>query len=80
LPFGAGGVDSEILTFQDDNSNPVLRETVRVGQFRWGSGPLKSNGGVQRSANFGWKSKWSHKRKSWLDCKGDIPRRCESRV
>ena len=31
--------------------------TVFTRQFKWGTCLLKSNGGVQRLASFGWKSK-----------------------
>jgi len=36
-------------------TNPTKWGTVSVGQFTWGGCLLKSNGGVQRFAYYGWK-------------------------
>ena len=35
----------------------LIEVTVFTRQFKWGTCLLKSNGGVQRLASFGWKSK-----------------------
>jgi len=55
-------------------------ETVRAGQFRWGGGLLKGNGGVQRLACPGWTPGWTCKGKSQPDCEADRPSRGESRA
>ena len=56
-----------------------MGETVFGRQFIWGGCLLKSNGGVQRLANFGWKPKVSYKCISQLNCKAYKPSRYESR-
>jgi len=38
------------------------------GQFDWGGRLLKGNGGVQRSAQRGRKSRNEYKRRSWPNC------------
>ena len=48
------------------------------GQFDWGGRLLKSNGGVQRFPQNGWKSFVECKRE--LDCKIDISSKVERRV
>ena len=53
--------------------------TVPGGQFDWGGRLPKSNGGVQSSAQVGWKSTDECKGKSWADCETDGSSRDESR-
>ena len=57
--FGTG-----ILT----NGIETCRGTMSGGQFDWGGRLQKSNGGVQRSAQRGWKSRNEYKRKSRPNC------------
>jgi len=45
------------LSFELGNLIRQLAETVFGGQFGWGDRHPKCNGGVQRSANLGWKSR-----------------------
>ena len=52
---------------------------VLGGQFYWGGTLPKSNAGVQRLANCGWKSQYQHKGLSQLDCESDGSSRDESR-
>ena len=54
--------------------------TVSVGQFDWGGRLLNSNGGAQRFPQAGRKSAIECKGRRKLNCKGDIPRRYESRT
>lgn len=54
--------------------------TLSVGQFDWGGRLLKSNGGVQRSAQNGWKSFTECKGKSRLNCDTNKWSRDESRT
>ena len=64
-------------------SNPHLEtrwETVSDGQFDWGGRLLKSNGGVQRFPQVGWKSTKECKGIRELDCEIDGSSRCESRT
>ena len=56
------------------------RGTVSVGQFDWGGRLLNSNGGAQRFPQAGRKSAIECKGRRKLNCKGDIPRRYESRT
>jgi hypothetical protein len=49
------------------------------GQFDWGGRLPKGNGGVQRLAQRGRKSRSEYKRKSQLDCKTYKSSRDESR-
>ena len=56
------------------------RGTVSVGQFDWGGRLLNSNGGAQRFPQAGRKSAIECKGRRELNCKGDIPRRYESRT
>ena len=65
----------EILTLGIEN-----RETVSGGQFDWGGRLLKSNGGVQRFSQVGWKSTIECNGIRELDCKTDGSSRCESRT
>ena len=54
--------------------------TLSVGQFDWGGRLQKSNGGVQRFAQNGWKSFDECKGKSKLNCNTDKWNRDESRT
>ena len=65
----------EILTLGIEN-----RETVSGGQFDWGGRLRKSNGGVQRFSQVGWKSTIECNGIRELDCKTDGSSRCESRT
>ena len=53
--------------------------TVLGGQFDWGGLLLKSNGGVQRSAQRGWQSRDECKGISRLNCETCLSSRYESR-
>ena len=53
--------------------------TVSGGQFDWGGRLLKSNGGVQRSPQGGWKSPAERIGRRGLDCEAYKPSRDESR-
>ena len=57
-----------------------LAETVLGGQFKWGTCLLKSSGGVQRSAKYGWKSYASGKAISRLYCEADMLSSWETRA
>ncbi len=50
------------------------------GQFDWGGRLQKSNGGVQRSPQNGWKPFVECKGIRWLNCKTDKSSRYESRT
>ena len=50
------------------------------GQFDWGGRLLKSNGGVQRFPQNGWKSFSEYKGKRELNCESDNSSRYESRA
>jgi hypothetical protein len=52
---------------------------VSGGEFDWGGRLLKSNGGVQRFAQDGWKSSEECIGISELDCETYKSSRCESR-
>ena len=54
--------------------------TLSVGQFDWGGRLQKSNGGVQRFAQNGWKSFKEYKGKSELNCETYRSSRDESRT
>ena len=58
----------------------IQRGTVSVGQFTWGGCLLKSNGGVQRFAYYGWKPWWTYISKSKLNCETNRSNRYESRL
>ena len=60
------------------NSNLKRWETVLGGQFDWGGRLLKSNGGVQRFPQVGWKSTEECKGIRELDCETDGSSRRES--
>ena len=66
--------DIGILTCGSESS----RGTLLGGQFDWGGRLLKSNGGVQRSAQRGRKSRNEYKRRSQPDCENDGSSRNES--
>ena len=53
--------------------------TMSDGQFDWGGRLLKSNGGVQRLAQRGRKSRSEYKRTSQLNCETHKSSRDESR-
>ena len=55
-------------------------ETVVGGQFDWGGRLPKSNGGVQRFVQVGWKSTKECNGKNKLDCETDGSSRYESRT
>ena len=55
-------------------------ETVSGGQFDWGGRLRKSNGGVQRFPQNGWKPFAECKGRRELDCETDRSSRCESRA
>ena len=55
------------------------RGTVLGGQFDWGGLLLKSNGGVQWSAQRGWQSRGECKGTSGLNCEIYTSSRYESR-
>ena len=63
-PLGYHPCDIGILTCAFESR----RGTLLGGQFDWGGRLLKSNGGVQRSAQRGRKSRNEYKRKSWPNC------------
>ena len=66
------------------HSAPILtliwKETVPGGEFDWGGRLPKGNGGAQRSPPGGWTSPTECIGRRGLDCKGDIPRRWETRA
>ena len=62
------------------DSNLKRWETVLGGQFDWGGRLQKSNGGVQRFPQAGWKSAGECKRIRELDCETDGSSRYESRA
>ena len=53
--------------------------TVLGGQFDWGGLLPKRNGGVQRSAQYGWQSNVECKGISRLNCETHVSSRYESR-
>ena len=54
--------------------------TLSGGQFDWGGRLLKSNGGVQRFPQNGWKSFNEYKGIRELNCESDNSSRYESRA
>ena len=82
--YGASciGVVGGIPTIQCRNSNLwfVATETVLGGQFDWGGRLRKSNGGVQRFSQVGWKSTAECNGIRELNCETDGSSRCESRT
>ena len=59
---------------------PYNRGTLPGGQFDWGGRLPKSNGGVQRFPQGGWKSPVAYIGRRELDCKAYTPSRDESRA
>ena len=74
-PLGYHPCDIGILTCASESS----RGTLLGGQFDWGGRLLKSNGGVQRLAQRGRKSRSEYKRTSQLNCETNKSSRDESR-
>ena len=65
-----GDVGIPLLMNRISNLHPLSGwGTMSDGQFDWGGRLLKSNGGVQRLAQRGRKSRNEYKRISQLDCK-----------
>ena len=54
--------------------------TVAGGQFDWGGRLLKGSGGAQRFPQAEWKPAIECKGTRELDCKANMPSRCESRA
>ena len=73
-PLGYHPCDIGILTCGSESS----RGTLLGGQFDWGGRLLKSNGGVQRFPQVGWKSTEECKGIRELDCETDGSSRRES--
>ena len=67
---------TEILTCGRESG----RGTMSGGQFDWGGRLLKSNGGVQRFPQNGWKPFVEHKGIRELDCETYKSSRYESRA
>ena len=75
-----GDVGIPLLMNRISNLHPLSGwGTMSDGQFDWGGRLLKSNGGVQRLAQRGRKSRNEYKRISQLDCKTYKSSRDESR-
>ena len=53
---------------------------MSAGQFDWGGRLLKSNGGVQRFPQDGWKPVTEYKGRRELDCETNKSSRYESRT
>ena len=69
VSFCGVAVGIPLLMYRNSNRAPSSGVgTVSGGQFDWGGRLLKSNGGAQRSAQRGWKSRNECKRKSWPNC------------
>ena len=69
------------LDYLIPNSQPLSGwRTVSGGQFDWGGRLLKSNGGVQRFPQNGWKSFEECKGIREFDCETYKSSRCESRT
>ena len=66
----------EILTFSHESGE----RTVPVGQFDWGGRLRKSNGGVQRFPQNGWKPFAECKGRREPDCETDTSSREETRT
>ena len=76
------GGDGEIPALSDGISNRALeagRGTMLGRRFDWGGRLPNDNGGARRSPHSGWESERECKGTRRLDCKEDIPSRCESR-
>ena len=77
------GVDLGIppLNYWISNAVPLSgQRTVSGGQFDWGGRLPKSNGGVQRFPQNGWKPFAERKGTRELDCETDMSGRYESRT
>ena len=68
------------MMYWNANLGFVPLGTESGGQFDWGGCLLKSNGGVQRSSQAGWKSAFECKGIRWLDCEAYKPSRAETRA
>src|SRR3990170_3884640 len=75
-----GGANGEIPPLFGFGPNPPQAGTVPGGQFDWGGRLPKSNGGVQRSPQAGWKSAVECIGRRGLDCEAYKPNRDESRA
>ncbi len=76
------GANGEIPALMNGISNPILEAgsgTMLGRRFDWGGRLPKCNGGARRSPHPGWESGRECKGTRRLDCKVDIPSRCESR-
>ena len=70
-----------LFGFWNSNAEPLSgQRTVSDGQFDWGGRLLKSNGGVQRFPQDGWKPSFECKGKRELDCDTYKWSRYESRT
>ena len=68
-----------LLLYWDSNRRPLAGHgTMSGGQFDWGGRLQKSNGGVQRLAQRGRKSRKECKRKSRPNCETDTSSSNES--
>ena len=74
--LGYHPIFAEVLT----QSVESRLRTMSGGQFDWGGRLLKSNGGVQRFPQNGWKPFVEHKGIRELDCKTYKSSRYESRA
>ena len=69
VSFCGGDLGIPLLMYRDSNLRPLSgRGTMSGGQFDWGGRLLKSNGGVQRSAQRGRKSRNEYKRRRRPNC------------
>ena len=75
-PLGYHPSKFGILTISHESGD----RTVSGGQFDWGGRLLKSNGGVQRFPQNGWKPFAECKGKRELDCETGKSGRYESRT
>ena len=70
-----------LLLYRDSNEWPLSGiRTLPDGQFDWGGRLRKSNGGVQRFPQNGWKPFIECKGRRELDCETDRSSRYESRA
>ena len=74
--LGYHSCDTGILTCGRETG----RGTMSGGQFDWGGRLLKSNGGVQRFPQDGWKPFKEYKGRRELDCETNKSSRYESRT
>ena len=80
VSFGGVNLGIPLLMNQVSNLLPLSgRGTMSDGQFDWGGRLQKSNGGVQRLAQRGRKSRNEYKRISQPDCETYKSNRDESR-